>query len=75
MLQGFPADWPLQGNRHQQYTQVGNAVPPSLAEAAGKTIRVAHEVWRKLRAQGHSPAALTQALRRHQLSLPVWSLP
>jgi len=31
-LQGFPA-WPWQGNLSQQYRQVGNAVPPAMAQA------------------------------------------
>jgi DNA (cytosine-5)-methyltransferase 1 len=32
-VQGFPADHPWQGNRAAIYQQVGNAVPPPLAEA------------------------------------------
>lgn len=33
VLQGFPADYPVQGGISSQYQQVGNAVPPPVAAA------------------------------------------
>lgn len=33
ILQGFPADYPWQGNQTERYRQVSNAIPPPLAAA------------------------------------------
>jgi DNA (cytosine-5)-methyltransferase 1 len=38
-LQTFPAAWYLFGTRMQRAFQIGNAVPPKLAEAVGKCLR------------------------------------
>jgi C-5 cytosine-specific DNA methylase len=38
-LQGFPDGFPIQGNRTEQFTQVGNAVPPPLAYAVIQAAR------------------------------------
>jgi len=41
LLQGFPAGWTWTGNKSSQHRQVGNAVPPALAEAMGRAVRAA----------------------------------
>jgi DNA (cytosine-5)-methyltransferase 1 len=39
ILQGFPPSWPFQGSSLKtRYRQVGNAVPPKLAEVVGRAI-------------------------------------
>jgi DNA (cytosine-5)-methyltransferase 1 len=37
-LQTFPDDWHLEGKIEQQWRQVGNAVPPMLAQALGESL-------------------------------------
>ena len=36
IIQGFPLDYEFFGTVEEQYTQVGNAVPPALAEAVAR---------------------------------------
>jgi len=38
-LQGFPDEWRFSGSMHQQYLQIGNAVPVALGEAIGKALK------------------------------------
>ena len=38
VLQDFPADHPFQGGSGAQYRQIGNAVPPRLAEVVGRAL-------------------------------------
>ena len=70
-LQGFPDEWPLQGTVHDRYVQVGNAVPPALAEACGRLVAGAHRAWVALRAAGLDAAALADVLRRRRLTVPA----
>ena len=41
LIQGFPGDYPWQGNVKEKITQIGNAVPPPLATAIAKLIEKA----------------------------------
>jgi DNA (cytosine-5)-methyltransferase 1 len=38
LVQGFPPDWKFQGRKTAAYRQVGNAFPPPVAEAVGRSI-------------------------------------
>ena len=38
-LQGFPSDWVCEGSKTHAYRQVGNALPPQLAQAVARQIR------------------------------------
>lgn len=38
VIQGFPADWQLAGLKTARYRQIGNAFPPPVAEAVGRSI-------------------------------------
>jgi DNA (cytosine-5)-methyltransferase 1 len=38
MIQGFPVDWEIAGGKTAAYRQVGNAFPPPVAEAVGRSI-------------------------------------
>ena len=38
LIQGFPKDWKFSGKKTPAYRQVGNAFPPPVAQAVGKSI-------------------------------------
>ncbi|MTD15136.1 DNA (cytosine-5-)-methyltransferase [Nakamurella sp. YIM 132087] len=41
LVQGFPSDWVFSGRKTASYRQVGNAFPPPVARAIGRSIRSA----------------------------------
>ena len=41
LLQSFPGDMVFEGSRSSQYAQIGNAVPPRLAEVVGASVALA----------------------------------
>ena len=43
LIQGFPAFWEFSGGKTARYRQIGNAFPPPVAEALGRSIRAAIE--------------------------------
>lgn len=55
-IQTFPESWSFVGSRASQYRQVGNAVPPKLAEAIGCAMR------------SHANSASTKCADRDQLA-------
>ncbi|MFK3777913.1 DNA cytosine methyltransferase [Agrobacterium sp. NPDC089420] len=61
LVQTFPADMWFAGSRSSQYTQVGDAVPPMLGHALGRTLREQLE--------GKTP--LNDVDYPHQTSLPL----
>lgn len=54
-IQGFPDDFQFEGSLEEQYTQIGNAVPPDLAQA------VASQVLRAMRVAGVKPVGSRRA--------------
>jgi DNA (cytosine-5)-methyltransferase 1 len=51
-LQGFPRDWLISGRKTAGYRQIGNAFPPPVAQAVGRSIRSAIEAARECVAGG-----------------------
>lgn len=41
ILQGIPEDWQIYGRKTRAYRQIGNALPPRVAEAVGRSIATA----------------------------------
>jgi DNA (cytosine-5)-methyltransferase 1 len=58
-IQSFPAKFVFQGSTSKQWTQIGNAVPPIMAEALGKAVIKSHES-RKRKPKGTVPLDFEQ---------------
>jgi DNA (cytosine-5)-methyltransferase 1 len=58
-LQGFPLDWHFSGGKTAAYRQVGNAFPPPVAEAVGKSI-----AWAILKARRVAAASCRRPASR-----------
>lgn len=51
-IQGFPVEWKFAGRKTPAYRQIGNAFPPPVAKAIGKSIFDAFELYERNKDQG-----------------------
>lgn len=62
-IQTFPAEWRFIGNRASQYRQIGNAVPPVLAQAIGSAMISHARANGDAHGQWRAPAPLAPRLQ------------
>ncbi|MFL9950135.1 DNA cytosine methyltransferase [Paraburkholderia agricolaris] len=60
-LQTFPDDFKFEGNREEVAKQIGNAVPPALAEALGTAVMQALSTMRAVPTKRPSPRTLAES--------------
>jgi len=65
-LQSFPSDWAVSGTRMERAFQIGNAVPPILAEHIGRAISQALKVN-----SDYANPSLKLSRKQEELALPV----
>jgi hypothetical protein len=58
-IQGFPATYKWQGTEKQQIIQIGNAVPPPLAERVGMLIRTNRVELKEVRQETEAVAVVS----------------
>lgn len=57
-LQGFPDSFRFYGTVHNKHRQIGNAVPPPLAQSLGRQLRRALEACKEAEEEARLAAAL-----------------
>jgi DNA (cytosine-5)-methyltransferase 1 len=70
-LQTFPDNYFFEGNRTEQYTQIGNAVPPWLAKQIAEVVSsFLTEARREARPQSRHPSPIQQEFRAARQAFP-----
>ncbi|MEU6231461.1 DNA cytosine methyltransferase [Kitasatospora sp. NPDC047058] len=65
IIQGFPEDWHFEGGKTASYRQVGNAFPPPVAEAFGRSIAEVLNLGPRPDRDQDAPLATTGGSARH----------
>jgi hypothetical protein len=71
LLQGFPPGWDIPGRKTAAYRQVGNAFPPPVAEAMGRSISSALAQADDAAAADAAAARTVSDLATHRTAQPA----